>query len=150
MLNTALGVTENFGTEAPAGCRAIEVGSSRVQNQTVDLRLPHLRPAAAHHGLRLRTGAWSRRCRRRCICMTDPSAAGQAQAPSRPLASSCSQSKKNDEEILDELFLATLTRLPSDEEAATSRSYREKRQRTGRPRSPTRMWALDQYARSLS
>src|SRR5206468_1883607 len=36
VLNAGIGVTENFGNDAPTGCRAIEVGASRVNNQTVN------------------------------------------------------------------------------------------------------------------
>ena len=34
-LDAACGTNESFGTEAPTGCRAIEVGASRIQGQTV-------------------------------------------------------------------------------------------------------------------
>src|SRR5215831_14322393 len=37
VLNSALGVTENFGNDAPPGSRAIEVGASRVQSPNLAL-----------------------------------------------------------------------------------------------------------------
>src|SRR5207244_894783 len=39
VLNTAIGATENFGNDAPPGARAIEMGSSRVQNANLAFAL---------------------------------------------------------------------------------------------------------------
>jgi Protein of unknown function (DUF1549)/Protein of unknown function (DUF1553) len=113
-LNSALGVTEKWGTEAPEGCRAIEIGASRLQNQAV------------MHALRVfgrppRTSA--------CDCeramepalpqtlyrMTDPSLLAKLKAPTGRLQELV-KSDKSDQQVLEDLFLATLTRLPTDQE----------------------------------
>ncbi|MBY0526183.1 MAG: PSD1 and planctomycete cytochrome C domain-containing protein [Gemmataceae bacterium] len=113
-LNSALGVTESFGNDAPAGWRAIEVGSSQIQS-----------PAVAHvlrvFGRPPRTSA--------CDCeramepalpqtlyrMTDPSLLAKLKAPTGRLQLLL-KSEKSDEQILEDLFLATLTRIPSERE----------------------------------
>jgi hypothetical protein len=113
-LNSALGVTEKWGTEAPDGYRAIEIGASRLQNQAV------------MHALRVfgrppRTSA--------CDCeramepalpqtlyrMTDPSLIAKLKAPGGRLQQLL-KSDKTDQQMLEELFLATLTRMPTDQE----------------------------------
>jgi hypothetical protein len=131
VLNSALGVTEDFGNDAPSGCRAIEVGSNRVvaKNAAFAFRL---------FGRPLRTS--------NCDCdrasepalpqtlylMADQAVLDKlrttAKAPPRgkgevapavaqePRLAKLLKSDKSDNEILDELFLATLSRFPSEAE----------------------------------
>ncbi len=108
VLNSALGVTENFGTEAPPGMPGHR---GRRQPLAEPGRAPT--PSASSAGRRAprpatANGPWSRPCRRRCICMTDPSLLAKLSATDRPPATLL-KTKMTDDEVLDELFLATLT-----------------------------------------
>ncbi len=129
VLNSALGVTEDFGTDAPAGCRAIEVGSSRVvsKNAAFAFRL---------FGRPLRTSncdcdrATEPALPQTLYLMADQAVLDKlrttAKAPIRtkgevapavaeePRLAKLLKSNKTDNEILDELFLATLSRFPSE------------------------------------
>jgi hypothetical protein len=120
VLNSALDVTEDFGADAPPKSRAIEVGASRLQNANLGYALRIF-------GRPPRTTA--------CDCeralepalpqtlyrMTDPSVL--AKIPKGRLATLL-KSKKTDREILEELFLATLTRWPTPEEEHAFAAYR--------------------------
>ncbi len=113
-INSALGVTEAWGPEAPPNCRAIEVGSSRINNQTVmyALRIFGRPPrTAACDCERAMEPALSQTLYR----MTDQALLTKLQAPKGRLQQLL-KSGKNDEEILEELCLATLTRFPTDKE----------------------------------
>jgi hypothetical protein len=122
-LNAALGVKETFGPEVPAGCRAIEVGSSRVQNGTVAY-------AFRIFGRPPRTTACD--CERamepgltqKLFLMADPAIQTKLQ-DSKNRVKTLLASKKTDDEVLDELFLATLTRLPTSKERAAFTAFRE-------------------------
>src|SRR5262249_24403860 len=129
VLNSALGVTEEFGADAPAGSRAIEVGSSRVvsKNAAFAFRL---------FGRPTRTSACD--CERASepalpqtlYLMADQAVLDKlrttATAPRRtkgevvpapsedPRLAILLKSNKTDNEVLDELFLATLSRFPLD------------------------------------
>jgi Protein of unknown function (DUF1549)/Protein of unknown function (DUF1553) len=116
VVDSALGVTENFGNDAPQGCRAIEVGASRLANG-------NLAYAFRVFGRPPRTAACD--CERamdpalpqKLYLMSDPSMvdrlrATQAKGRLRELL----QSGKSDAEVLEELFLATLTRFPTEEQ----------------------------------
>jgi hypothetical protein len=113
-LNEALGVKENFGPEVPAGCHAIEVGSSRVQNGSVAY-------AFRIFGRPPRTTACD--CERamgpglpqKLFLMADPAMKAKLDDPRNRLRTLLS-TKKTDDEVLDELFLATLTRFPTSKE----------------------------------
>lgn len=141
VLNTALGVVEDFGQDAPAGSRAIEVGSSRVQNA-------NLAYAFRTFGRPLRTTACD--CERAnepalpqtLYLMTDPavldklrgyvasSTKGKVVQPSAAPESRIAKllkSGKGDEAILEELFLATLSRFPTDAEKRHFATYRANR-----------------------
>ena len=115
MLNAALGTQENFGLDAPKGKRMIEVGSSRLQNGNLDYTLRIFgRPA--------RTTA--------CDCerttepalpqtlyrMTDPAPLAKLKVSTGRVQRLARDSKLSDDQALDELFLATLSRLPTDPE----------------------------------
>ncbi len=115
VLNGSLGVTENFGAEAPPGCRAIEIGASRLQNQTVGY-------AFRIFGRPPRSTACD--CERtmdpglpqKLFLMADQTIVRRLteaqQARLKPLLSG----KMTNDEVLDELFLTTLTRMPTDQD----------------------------------
>lgn len=112
VLNAALGATENFGPDAPPGARAIEVGSSRMQNVNLAFTFRIF-------GRPPRTSA--------CDCeraldpalpqtlyrMTDSQLLGKL---GKGRLQQLLASDRTDDEILEELFLATLTRSPSEAE----------------------------------
>jgi hypothetical protein len=121
-LNAALGVKETFGPEVPAGCRAIEVGSSRVQNASVAY-------VFRIFGRPPRTTACD--CERamgpglpqKLFLMADPAMQTKLRDPNNRLKALLA-SKKTDDEVLDELFLATLTRFPKPKERAAFAAVR--------------------------
>ena len=118
VLNTALGTTEpiggKFGNDAPPNARAIEVGSGRGQNGT-------LMYAFRIFGRPPRTSACD--CERSLepalpqtlFLMTDPNVLAKLQTPNGRLQQLL-KSQKSDEEILEELFLATVSRVPTASE----------------------------------
>jgi hypothetical protein len=126
VLNTALGVTENFGADAPQGARAIEVGSSRMQNGNLAF-------AFRIFGRPPRTSACD--CERALdpalpqtlFRMTD--ALLLAKLEKGRLQQLLASDKPNDE-LLEELFLATLTRFPTPAEKQSFAGHLEKRMQT--------------------
>jgi hypothetical protein len=115
-LNDALGVSENFGPDYPKGMRAVEVGASRVQNGTVAY-------AFRIFGRPPRSTACD--CERsmepglpqKLFLMADPAVQAKLQAPGNRVRKLLAPGK-SDDEVLEELFLATLTRPPTDRERA--------------------------------
>jgi hypothetical protein len=122
MLSAAIGVPENFGADAPPNCRAIEVGASRLQNQAVGY-------AFRIFGRPPRTTACD--CERsmepglpqKLYLMADNGLFGKIEAPNNRLKQLLAD-KKDDDEALDELFLATLSRLPTEKDRASFQKYR--------------------------
>jgi hypothetical protein len=120
VLNTALGVKEKFGAEAPPESRAIEVGSTRVQNGNLSY-------AFRIFGRPPRTTACD--CERAMepalpqtlYLMTDQTLLRKMQVGRLP---ELLKSKASDDEVLDELFLATLTRLPTAADKERFGQYR--------------------------
>lgn len=122
VLNAALGVKESFGNEAPNGANMIEVGASRLNNGNLNYVLRIF-------GRPPRTTA--------CDCertfnpalpqtlyrMTDPSVMQKLNDRNGRLAQLL-KDNKSDDEILDELFLATLSRLPKDAEREAFNNHR--------------------------
>jgi hypothetical protein len=116
VLDGALGVTENFGPEVPAGSRAIEVGASRLQNQA-------LMYSFRIFGRPPRTTACD--CERamepalpqKLYLLADPTLLAKVRTPQGRLQKLLAE-KKNDDEAIEELFLATLTRKPTERERA--------------------------------
>ncbi len=116
MLGCATGTVEKYGTDAPAGCRAIEVGSSRVQNSTVNL-------AFRVFGRPPRSTACD--CERsmdpglpqKLFLMADPIMQEKIRSPENRLKALLA-AKADDKDALEDLFLATLTRLPTEKEQA--------------------------------
>jgi len=118
VLNTALGVEENFGIR-PNG-RAIEVGPSVVQNQSLAF-------AFRVFGRPPRTVACD--CERasepglpqKLFLMTDTSLLSKLQSGR---LQKLLQTKMEDEQVLEELFLATVSRFPTAEEKQRFAEYR--------------------------
>lgn len=139
VLNDALGTTESFGNEAPAGCRAIEVGSSRLQNQTVAY-------AFRIFGRPPRTLACD--CERtmepglpqKLYLMADSSIQTKLNNSNNRVKRLLAQ-QKDDNTALEELVIATLCRMPTDKERASFKEYLAKKK--DRPSAFTDMlWAL--------
>ena len=142
VLNAALGIKENVrpatrrraagpSRSAPAGCRT----------------------SRSHYAFRIfgrppRTTACD--CERamepglpqKLFLMTDPSMLAQDQRPSQPAQGRCSPATEDDDAVLDELFLATLSRLPNDKETGGLRRLPSRSARIARLPSPTLLWAL--------
>ncbi len=139
MLNDALGVQENFGPDYPKGGRAIEVGASRVQNGSVAY-------AFRIFGRPPRTSACD--CQRalepglpqKLFLMADPAVQAKLQPKANRLRALLA-SGKTDEEILEELFLATLSRLPTEPERAHFAALRAGRKDRAALFADT-LWAL--------
>jgi hypothetical protein len=125
VLNDAIGTKETFGAEAPAGCRAIEIGSSRLQNQTVAY-------AFRIFGRPPRTLACD--CERasepglpqKLFMMADSNVLRKLSDPSNRLKSLLVK-HKDDNAALEELVIATLCRTPTDQERAKFKAYLEKK-----------------------
>lgn len=127
VLDSALGVSEDFGgkggTDVPAGSRAIEVAPSRVQS-------PNLAYIFRIFGRPPRTSACD--CERAAdpalpqtlFLMTDQGLLGKLEAPNGRLQKLL-KSDRNDEQIFEELVLATLTRMPTDAEKKLFTEYRD-------------------------
>jgi hypothetical protein len=119
VLNAALGTTEDFGPDAPTGARAIEVAPNRVGNAEL-ARIFRIfgRPA--------RTSTCD------CERSMEPSAPQTLFLMSDPHVlnkitggrlKKLLEDNNSDEEVLEELFLATLSRVPSDKEKQAARDH---------------------------
>ena len=116
VLNDALGATEDFGTDAPAGARAVEVATNRV-------RSPHAARLFRMFGRPARTATCD--CERPAgpalpqtlFLMTD---ATLLKKLTGGRLAKLIEAKASDAKIVDELFLATLSRLPTADEKAAS------------------------------
>jgi hypothetical protein len=122
VLNAALGATEKFGPEMADGSRAIEVGASRVQNASVNY-------AFRIFGRPPRTTACD--CERalepglpqKLYLMADPSIQHKMQSAQGRLAKLLAE-EKDDNKVLEELFLATLSRPPTAKERSGFAAHR--------------------------
>ncbi|MFO0809121.1 MAG: DUF1549 and DUF1553 domain-containing protein [Gemmataceae bacterium] len=124
MLNAALGVSESLGTEAPAGAKMIEIGATRIQNGNLSYVLRIFGKSA-------RTSA--------CDCertmepalpqtlyrMTDP-AIMQKLTTAGNRVNQLVKAKTPDSEAVEELFLATLSRPPTELEREAFARYAAK------------------------
>jgi hypothetical protein len=111
-INVALGVTENFGTDAPPNHRVIEIGSTRLNNQAYALRVFGRPPrTSACDCERAMEPALSQTLYR----MTDAALLAKLKVKDGRLQKLL-KTDKNDDEILEELFLATLSRVPNEQE----------------------------------
>src|SRR5438874_13365521 len=123
LLNSALGVEEQFtGVDAaPVGTKMVEVGSSRLANQNLAYMLRIF-------GRPPRTTACD--CERAMepalpqtlFRMTDPTLMGKLRDKSNR-AARLAKSKLTDEQAVEELFLAALTRPPTDREKARALEF---------------------------
>jgi hypothetical protein len=112
VLNSALGTTEKFPPDIKAGSHAVEVGASQLQNAALSY-------AFRIFGRPPRTSACD--CERamepalpqRLFLMTDQGLLAKFNDPQGRLQTLL-KSKMSDEETLNELFLATLSRYPTD------------------------------------
>jgi hypothetical protein len=131
VLNSALGVNETFAPQdgAPPGTKVVEVGSSRITN-------PNLAYALRIFGRPPRTTACD--CERAAepalpqtlFRMTDRSILDKFTARDGRVAE-LGKSKLTDDELAEEMFLATLSRMPTDDEKAeTVKHLKEAKTRT--------------------
>jgi hypothetical protein len=118
-LDAATGSKERWGVEAPEGCRAIEVGASRLNNQAVNyvFRVFGRPPRATACDCERSMDAG---LPQKLYLMADPVMYDKIQKADR-LTSILA--KTDDKEALDELYLTTLTRLPTDAERAKLTAY---------------------------
>ncbi len=124
VLNDALGSTDTFGPDVPPGARAIEIGATTVAT-------PQLREAFRIFGRSPRTLACD------CERATEPTVANKLYLMADPglqarLVSGKTRiktllaTKKTDSEVVEELFLASLSRFPSEAEKAKSLEHLQK------------------------
>jgi hypothetical protein len=139
VLNAALGVTEKFGPEAPEGSHAIEVGASRVQNASVNY-------VFRIFGRPPRTSACD--CERamapglsqKLYLLADPSIQEKVQSPRGRVARLMATVRDQDQAI-EELFLASLSRLPTAKERKEFAAYRAQA-KDARSAFTDTLWAL--------
>jgi hypothetical protein len=117
-IDDALGLRETFGPEVPKGCRAIEVGASRVQNPAVGY-------AFRIFGRPPRTTACD--CERalepglpqKLFLMADPVIQAKLNDPKNRIKTMlAAKTSRSAEDMLTELFLATVSRPPTEREWA--------------------------------
>ncbi|MSQ95240.1 MAG: DUF1549 domain-containing protein [Gemmataceae bacterium] len=140
VLNCALGTTEKFGADVKPGVKAVEVGTSQFLQQA------QLAYTMRIFGRPPRTTACD--CERsmepalpqKLFLMTDPGLLAKFNDPTGRLQTLL-KSTKTDEEVLEELFLATLSRLPN---AKDRQSFAEHRRLIGTRREALidTVWAL--------
>ena len=122
-VNDALGTQEVFGTDAPAGRRVTDIGSSRLTN-------PNVAYALRIFGRPPRTTACD--CERAMepalpqtlFRMTDPALLQKMKAPANRFNLLLKDRKVTDEAVLEELFLASLGRFPTAAELDTFHQHR--------------------------
>lgn len=139
VLNAACDVDENFGADAPTGKKMTEIGASRINAQvSYALRI---------FGRPPRTTACD--CERAAelalpqtlFRMTDPTVAAKL-TQSRRLAALV-KAKATDEQAVEELFLGTLSRLPTEKEKSEAVKYLTDAGSKGRPQAMQDvLWAL--------
>jgi hypothetical protein len=142
VLNSALGTEERWGLEVKRGARAIEVGASDLS----PFPNPNVLYALRRFGRPPRTSACD--CQRvsapslarQLFLMTDPGLLQKMHDPAGRLRRLL-RSQLTDQEVFDELFLGSLSRLPT---AAERRAFREYRRRVTDRRAAfaDTLWAL--------
>jgi hypothetical protein len=123
-LNSALGTSETYGPEIRPGSKAIEIGASQLRNKDLAYMF-HI------FGRPLRFSACD--CERamepavpqRLFLMTDATLMAKFNHP-RGRLQVLLDTKSSDNDILTELFLATLSRFPTERERETFASHRQK------------------------
>jgi hypothetical protein len=124
VLHCAIGVQPRFGNDVKPGSRAVEVGATQLQNAS-------LAYIFRIFGRPPRTTACD--CERsmepalpqKLFLMTDARMLADFNDPTNRLLKLLSSQKKDDE-ILDELFLAILTRLPTARDRENFAAYRQR------------------------
>jgi hypothetical protein len=119
VLNDALGVREDFGGGIPRGARAVEIAPNRVQNG-------HLTTIFRIFGRPARTLTCD--CERSqepavpqtLFLMSDPTLLAKME---KGRLQSLLDAQKPDETIIEELFLATLSRVPNESEKSAAREH---------------------------
>jgi hypothetical protein len=123
VLNAALDSSENFGADGPPDCRAIEVGASRMRKNDLAYifrifgRPPRSSACDCERAL-------APALPQKLFLMTDPALLAKLQ---KGRLQKLLATQTSDEEVLNELFLATLTRLPSEEDRRLFAAYRANR-----------------------
>jgi hypothetical protein len=127
VLNSALGTTEKWPAEIRSGSKAVEVGASQFQN-------PQLAYAFRIFGRPPRTTACD--CERamdpalpqKLYLMTDQGLLDKFDKNKEPNSrlQTLLSSGKSDDAIFEEMFLATLTRLPTADERSAFAEYRSR------------------------
>jgi hypothetical protein len=127
VLNSALGIKERWGQQMKRGSQAVEVGPSSLTFQANDGPIAMMR----RFGRPLRTSACD--CQRvtapslvqKLFLMSNPGLLDKINDPTGRLPRLLS-GDKSDDEVLDELFLATLSRWPAASERQAFREHRRK------------------------
>lgn len=139
VLNEAIGVTENFGNDAPAGCRAIEVGASRLTNPTVNYvfrifgRPPRTTACDCERAL-------DPALPQKLFLLADSTLQQKLSANGNRVRQLLSR-KLSDDEAVEELFLATLSRFPTEKEKELFAQHR-KTSRSPEVAYADALWAL--------
>jgi hypothetical protein len=129
MVNDALGVNENFATgndsaaKALEGRRMIEIGASRLNNA-------NLTYALRIFGRPPRTTACD--CERAMepalpqtlFKMTDPGVLQKLRQPNNRIGRLVKEKNLSDDQVFEELFLATMSRFPNEAEKDTFKKHR--------------------------
>jgi len=142
VLNAALGTTETYGNDAPSGVRVIEVGASRIQNQTVAYvlrifgRPPRTTACDCERAMEPGLG-------QKLFMMADQTIVNRIKEAQQKRIQPLLASKMSNDEVLDELFLMTLSRHPTERERAAFTRHLENSAKKDRQVAFTdTMWAL--------
>ncbi len=139
VLNTAFNTVEKYGPEVKPGSKAVEVGTSLFQNQQqayVFRIFGRPQRSTACDCERAMEPALPQKL----FLMTDPQILNKFNDPSGRVQTVL-KANKSDNEVLDELFLATVSRFPNDRDR---KAFAEQIQRAGSRREAVfdAMWAL--------
>jgi Protein of unknown function (DUF1549)/Protein of unknown function (DUF1553) len=140
IMDDALGTRENFGKDVPENCRAIEIGSTRIASSA-------LREAFRVFGRPTRAAGCD--CERpseptvsyKLFLMADPTLQARITPSRNRLRELLANKNLTDEQVLEELFLATLSRPPTkrEKEKALKHIQSRKDRQTG---FGDTLWAL--------
>jgi hypothetical protein len=139
VVNAAIGVAENVGPEAPPGCHAVEVGASRLQNQAVAyaFRIFGRPPRASTCDCER---AMEPGLPQKLYMMADGALVAKLQSQQNRLKDALAK-HRDDESVLEELFLATVSRLPTAAEKTRFAEYKTG-QKNRRKVFEDTLWAL--------
>jgi hypothetical protein len=156
VLGDAVGIPDDFGKDAPAGKRAIEVGASRVLDPDLgyvlrtfgrpDRSLPcdcerSTEPSLAQTLYRMADPALLHKLSATVVARKVKGKAAPAVARKGRLAVLLASSKSA-EEVLEELFLATLSRFPTQAEKDHFAAYRAAHKTKREQACTDALWAL--------